>query len=154
MPIVNPIIFLDIDGVLNSHSEYSDEFREPTPVPLRIGPVQNLQLLLRTIDGRIVISSTWRTRMRPNPVLCPVRQSLNRFGIDSSLIIGRTGDVGERGRQILDWVRVHRPAKWVVLDDNSNDFDNHREVMKRFILVNRKVGLTASDVDKAIVIIG
>ena len=154
MPIVNPIIFLDIDGVLNSHSDFSDDFREPTPVPLRIGPVQNLRSLLRTVDGRIVISSTWRMKMRPNPVLCPVRRSLDRFGIDSSLIIGRTGDVGERGRQILDWVREHRPAKWVVLDDNSNDFDDHREVMKRFIWVNSKNGLTVSNVDKAIAIIG
>lgn len=151
--MTNPVIFLDIDGVLNHHSDSGEACREPDLFPLRIGKIQNLRFLLSRVDGRVVISSSWRTRMRDNPVLCPVRRALLRCGLDTNLIIGRTGEHGTRGELILDWVRVHRAEKWVVLDDQAHDFRNHLEIKNRFIHVNPEKGLNDVDIQGALAIL-
>lgn len=151
--MTNPIIFLDINGVLNQTSDTVEDCREPVLFPLGIGKIQNLQSLVTRADGRIVVSSSLRTKMKKNSVLCPVCRALHRFGLDINLIIGRTGDHGTRGELILKWVNEYHPSKWVVLDNKQHDFGNYPQISIRFVQINREEGLTEADTERALAIL-
>jgi hypothetical protein len=69
-----PLIFLDVDGVLNFPSRSAPEALEPLPL-------QNLVLLLRKTGAQIVLSSTWRVHDRLRNKL---QQALWLGGVDAS----------------------------------------------------------------------
>ena len=83
------IIFLDVDGVLNSrnklietykkthkpHSRYSYPFDERC--------LENLQLLIQETNSKIVITSTWRKDEKGRRILL---KALNEYELDNKVI--------------------------------------------------------------------
>lgn len=122
------LIFLDVDGVLNSLSTKT-EIEGYTFVS------DNLIALLKQIvdatDAKIVLSSTWRRGWYckehvPNPddvdlrdirMFEALRDKLHDFGIE---LMSYTDDFGPRGQEIDAWLKVWtgEPIEsYIILDD-------------------------------------
>jgi len=117
------IIFLDIDGVLNSVASiialYDDK-----PVRNEEGfdhvSVGLLKRLCKTTDAKIVISSTWRKLYTYEEFL----EIFSRKGWQDFPMIGTT-PVNQshglcRGHEIKDWLDANEVETYIILDDDSD----------------------------------
>ncbi len=126
------VIFLDIDGVLNS-----DEYFEKT-ANLNIQgieseiDVEKIKLLKKAIDetgAKVVLSSTWRYMRKVKDL----KELLSHYGI---VIIDSTPFLGdERGLEIKQWLTTHARVveDFVILDDeifHSYDQDLVKKLIK------------------------
>ena len=112
------LIFLDVDGVLNSiESMIVNADSGSELCPIRCGLVARL---IRETGAKVVVSSSWRTGNLAN-----TRALLDKAGAGRivSNIIGETpqGFDGHRGSQIAAWLKEHPGvASYVILDDDSD----------------------------------
>lgn len=153
------LIFLDVDGVLNSLSTKT-EIEGYTFVS------DNLIALLKQIvdatDAKIVLSSTWRRGWYckehvPNPddvdlrdirMFEALRDKLHDFGIE---LMSYTDDFGPRGQEIDAWVKAWdgEPIEsFVILDDlGGREMKPHSRYL---VQTGMSVGLTMKHVARAI----
>ncbi len=91
----HPILFLDIDGVLNGHEKYPDS----PYTTIRPDCIAHLNAVVKATDCRIVISSAWRymliqqnRRHKPPMTLMGFGYMMHTHGLTraSSLLIGHT----------------------------------------------------------------
>ncbi len=107
------VIFLDIDGVLNSENT-----RNPRKLPYVVEPrlLKRLYGLLRQTRAKVVLSSTWRY----DPAgLFSARHWRIPF-------IDVTPDLPKqpRSKEILTWLKAHpKVTRFVVIDDEDDDLD-------------------------------
>lgn len=154
------VVFLDIDGVLNSmdylhawhglqHSmpgfktytrfdEYGDAF-DPRCV-------MNFETVLRKTDAKIVVSSTWRMMGLKKFRLMWEQRKLYGEILD---VTGRSSD-RIRGQEVQEWLGVYKPDEYVILDDDS---DFLPEQMPHFVQTDGLFGLTWGDAKKAVEIL-
>lgn len=145
----NPIIFLDIDGVLNNHS-FSDESQSSSILP---PCVVRLNRILIETGARIVLCSAWRYMILGKAMtISGFDYLLRTHGVLSGRLIGHTPadeDVTDRGWQIQGWLDANGYSvnhSYVVIDDL--DCKIHPQVQP-----HGDVGLTDADADKAIAIL-
>ena len=107
---MNPIIFLDIDGVLNSWDWWARRKNEPPPEELMgvvdLDPLacQRLQRICAQTGAQLVISSTWRMH-HTTPGL---QELFARRGLVAP-IIGRTPCLDRQGYEFEEpWNRIGR----------------------------------------------
>lgn len=152
----NPIIYLDIDGVLNGHERHPNGYCGMKPSALR---AMNY-LLAEVPEAMIVVTSAWRYLVH--------NQQMTVTGLESLLlthglachrrIAGITGpdepywppnptedyaDPSVRVRQIEADVAERKPGRWLVLDDLPLPMD-------RLLKTNGGVGLTAWECLRAV----
>lgn len=144
------VIFLDIDGVMNSQDWY--EFIEDTDLDKSQGfgrdidyrAVKLLNLYIKKHDLYIVITSSWRE--------LTLKQTLQVLGETAMVdiidrIIGQTPRRfdGNRGKEI-DMFLKDRPEidEFYIIDDDS--FDIHQK--EHLIQTDYVHGLTQEDLDK------
>lgn len=166
------IVFLDIDGVLNSRDwvarrpsvmRTSDhhELLQPgsclAQAEEHFDPVAlaRLNKLIEVSHAKIVISSSWR-KLYALPML---DRMLRHRGLQGQIIIGctpnlrHTQEIHHRGREIDAWLQLlgtrHYPDAFVILDDDS-DMEPH---MHRLVQTDPEVGLTEADVERALVML-
>ena len=144
------LIFLDIDGVLNSSSG-----QEPYLSDMEVA---KLELLKRLIDetgtAGIVITSD---RRYSEFDMKDKKEAFERFGIR---IVGLTRRPSEedlddnRGKQIMDYLSSSEEDidQIVILDDNDEGISSYFE--EEFILVNRYFGLNEAVFQKALKTLG
>ena len=141
-------IFLDVDGVLNSHNHQLEMFyingylREKFDVPFDWNALENFNKLVVETDSNIVLSSTWRLYERGEKL---IREILRFYNIEDRLI-GRTTNMPyqSRSREILDYLYRYPCDHLVVLDD-----DYYTSLMDYSVWVNARTGLDEVDVEKA-----
>lgn len=110
---MNRILFLDVDGVLNS----GKIIRHQGMYGLGSEQLRLLKLIANTTGCHMVLSSSWR-------LYDNLRKTL-RIAFDQHQIphwIGQTPDLGDvpRRDEIVSWLNDHSdPASIVVLDDDS-----------------------------------
>ena len=146
-----PILFLDLDGVLNWHV-YNQEARSSKLEPQCIAP---LNRVLKATGCSIVIISAWRYvvsggamtlsgfeyMLRSHWIKCPGR------------VVGITrndrsteSDPNERGEQIKEWLAEHPQVKrYAILDDMQEGFAG-----MKIVRTNGQVGLTEPEADRLI----
>ncbi len=167
------VIFLDIDGVLNSeeyfkrwheenlgqkgHDHYVDEIA-----------VDRLMDLIQKTGCYIILSSSWRRHNLPDTILyLSEHRSLDRIqpyliGITPRLwqYRGRGDEIKRLMNEWSDWVKrglISEKFKddkinnYVILDDDSDMLDEQKE---HFIHTKWAVGLQDSDVEKCLNILG
>lgn len=158
---ISKILFLDIDGVLNSHqsADYFHRVRgEWNPYeefcPISVG---NLCTILEEVpDLKIIMSSTWRIGIPNLEKLKEIFDALPT-SIESSLIKSRLIDKtpvhrdSPRGLEIQEWVDVNKDKltkdfRMVILDDDSD----MAHLKPHLIQTNGVLGLTLLDAQKAI----
>lgn len=146
------LIFLDVDGVLNS-TKFAVKMLEEDNVRIYAEDLldpHSLRLLKRLVDetgALLILSSSWRKipESRRN-----LERQLEQHGMwiaDSTPCKG-----GERGDEITAWFSMIPSAqkcRYVILDDDS-DMTVH---MKHLVQTSFDTGLTREHVDKAIKIL-
>lgn len=146
------IIFLDVDGVLNSvnnliriHKKTNKSY-SCYSYPFDYECLENLKELVFRTKSNIVISSSWRKSKEGMQKLFEV---LKMYELDE-LVIGATPFLGtNRGEEIskyLDSIKYIDIINFVILDDD-NDMEN---LSDHLVLINNMTGLTHENVDEAL----
>ncbi len=146
------VIFLDIDGVLNSSAYFDrigvgrDGLRLPAFSGDQIDPeaVGRLNEIVATTNARIVISSSWRL----GHTLEELRELLAARGLVGN-IIGVTPNLmtDARSEEIKKWIERHGATNYVILDD---DHLAGVGMGPRFVWTSFVYGLTDEHVEQAI----
>ena len=154
----NPIVFLDIDGVLNSYGWWSRRttmefpYREFDPVCL-----SRLSDLVEHVNADIVISSSWRKPDRPKESkreLIDLFADVCRYWAINSSISGRIADItpkldAGRGMEVQHYLSDQPgTCEHVILDDH-NDFSPDQPLVQ----TDSSVGLSFADSLKALAIL-
>lgn len=144
------VIFLDIDGVLNSSKTVDRNFDYPELDP------QNLVVLQKIVnetDAVLVLTSSWKddwinkdgTVSRQQEM---IRYQLNRYGLD---IYDCTADkIYNRGEGIIKWLNAHEVKSWCVLDDEIFPDYEHMQIVEKLVKTSYMDGLTDDCVNEAI----
>ena len=146
------VIFLDIDGVLNS-DEYLDKVKNSDIQGIeRDIDVEKVKLLKRAIDetgARVVLSSSWRYTRNARYL----KELLANYGIrvDSTPYIR-----DERGLEIKKWLSENQGVEdFIILDDEIFDSFDEKLIKKLVKISNENgrslgEGLLPKDVDEII----
>lgn len=160
--MINNVIFLDIDGVLNSNfwnESHQMEISDGTLIDQK-----NIELLAELVNktgAKIVLHSGWRMWFDAN--LKPLRK-------ESERLVNMLDDVGlsiydvtpdltteeirrskkfslVKADEIILWLKLHEEVtEWIVIDD----LDLHNELIgSHQIKTDSRVGLTMEDVEAA-----
>jgi hypothetical protein len=145
-----PLIFLDIDGVLNSNAYLSARpmLAERDETLIDPDAVKLLDRLIRASGAALVISSTWRLELD----VATIGKILARRGLRRGIPISRTPERPgrPRGEEITAFLRKEgdRPP-YVILDDDS-DMPGHG---RHLVQTDPRYGLLPGDVDRALAIL-
>lgn len=133
--MINNIIFLDIDGVLNS-----DKYFDSISNKECINPVDRLmldidtskvKLLLEVINktnAKIVITSSWR-RMKLYPY---IKERLVSMGLP---VVGETPFLeGQRGEEIRAYLADNQVDNFCIIDDEV--FKDYQELEDNLVITN------------------
>lgn len=155
-----PILFLDIDGVLNDHK--SDPLAESTTILPRC--VEQLNRILDTTKCRVVLVSAWRYMHHGGAMTLAAMEYLFRthwIHVKDGVLIDVTRRdwepyemrATERGRQVREWLSRHDHGgvgAFVALDDMDLGYTHYNIP---FVDTDGKVGLTEVEADKVIEIL-
>lgn len=144
------IIFLDIDGVLNSHRKLIEVYNKTHKphsgynYPFDEICLNNLKRLVEVTNSKLVITSTWRKDKKGRDTLI---KALKEYQLDQS-IIGYTPILHQpRGIEIQAYLStLEQQANFIILDD-----DTDMETLVNYLVkTNIKVGLTKENVEEGI----
>lgn len=144
------VIFLDIDGVLNSSKTVDRNFDYPELAP------RNLAVLQKIVDETsavLVLTSSWKddwlnedgTVSRSQEM---IRYQLNQFGLD---IYDHTADMTyNRGEGIINWLNAHETESWCVLDDEIFPDYEKLQIVEKLVKTSYMDGLTDDCVNEVV----
>lgn len=148
------IIFLDVDGVLNSHEWWDrrpkletghtrDDYERNEFDPLA---VERLRTILDATKAEVVLSSVWRLGEES-------RSAVRQYACDFIDITPRCSS-GIRGAEIIMWIRKNVPGyyndgvlKFAIIDDDSDMLLSQKD---NFFQTSNDHGLTDEIVDRVI----
>jgi len=135
------IIFLDIEGVLNSKSYLNTSYL----IPFDPKCLENLQKLVKETNAKIVVSSTWRKSETGRKQLLAI---LKEYDL-ANVVVGCTPILDTREKEIDAYLQLTEQLDaFVILDDMK--IDNYLPYQ---VQTDRITGLTEEDVIKAIKIL-
>lgn len=145
------VIFLDIDGVLNSNKFYDERScdlfiaeHELTSC-IDVDAVDCLNSIIEATNSIIILSSSWRNLAPINSI----NRALRYHGI-AKPIIGVTPPYGSpRGKQISQWLDMVDVDGFVILDDDSG----MGHLSEHLVQTSYKTGLLEEHVQPAIEIL-
>lgn len=159
------VLFLDIDGVLNSASyrksapstgDIDVDFRDLArrlPTLLDAWCVRRVQSICDDTGAVIVLSTSWRVLG-----LDVVRPILRDAGLTADVVdkIGREGGGRSRGMAIRAWVGYHRDVAdggaWVALDDRRDVYEDLGAL--HCVMTDDAHGITDDDARAAVLLLG
>lgn len=152
------IIFLDIDGVLNSGIRHETEpywYTKPTPDDIRIYhggdwiEIKMLQMLKDLVDEYnlyIVGISSWFSR---NEKLKHKNYKVIAEFLDLPIIDISNNTGGQRDRGAIEWIKEHpeyEVEEWCYLDDADHLFDDPSD--PRLVQPSGRYGLQDYDIEE------
>ena len=149
------VIFLDIDGVLNTKS-----YRENPEVDYFEQPISEvhmclLEYLVKSTGAKIVLSSTWREYWDKGKLQFDrFGDYINRLFAEYGLeIYDKTPELRGRSEEIDAWKKLHQDEleSYVILDDF--DFEWSQENEKHLVKTMDEVGLDEEAVERAALIL-
>ncbi len=141
------VIFLDVDGVLNSIGTH--RLTANGCIFVGVTHMKNLQRIVNETNAKVILSSDWRYDRddpRQNSDFLELKEELLRYGIP---IYGYTPELpsAHRGAEIDAWLRDHNEVvNFVILDDRL-DIDPNKDHWVRTVMSR---GLGADETDEAI----
>jgi len=143
-----PVVFLDIDGVLNSTQFFKMEDTYPKSNPRSQLDSEAISYLNEIADWNFVLSSTWRKFYDKSEM----NNMLDDMGFKGT-IIDYTPDLNWqgsiRGNEIMVWMRENNlgdSKKYVIFDDDSDILYWQRN---NFVHVDNHFGLGPNHVWRA-----
>lgn len=160
------VVFLDVDGVLNSlYSHSIDNSERWTEDEVSMYHIEKLKRLIQETNAKIVLSSCWKNYL---PMFID-KYELNDFQIElGQILLRKLKEVGleiydvlpdlerkvrrnTKGYEIEAWLKEHLDVEvFVVIDDEDIVLPEQKSV---FLKTTFKDGLTDEIVDKAIEIL-
>lgn len=146
------VIFLDVDGVLNSDEYIKGTIKSNIQGIEKHVDVEKIKLLRQAIDqtnAKVVLTSSWR--------LTKMAQELIKLLITYGIYVNTTPYIrNERGLEIKQWLADNQNVEdFVILDDEI--FDSYDEgLMKKLVKIsngnghNFGEGLLPKDIDEII----
>lgn len=138
------IVFLDIDGVLNTKASWK------TPFQLNKACIKPFceYLLSQKAEIKIVLTSSWKNGYSTIPEnetaqLQELRAQLAEFGL---AIYGRTRNMQNRMLEIDEYLSSHDVEKYAIIDDDPNEYN--KDYLKKVSLIDFETGFTASQSKK------
>lgn len=148
------IVFLDIDGTLND-CIFNKNAQSFTILPRC---VDQLNRIIYDANAYMVLISSWRyIILGGDMTLRGFEYLLRTHGVwCTDRLVGNTTfdikDVSERPSQVARWLQNNKNVKnHVVLDDNSKQDWSKYDIKN--VLVNKKIGLTEQDANRAILML-
>lgn len=133
------VIFLDIDGVLNSVAY--DRERTTKEGNIDVSRLPLVKQIVDATDAKIVLSSTWRIHWEAEETLCDsIGKALNHTFQMAGLSIADKTPVLSHNRQqeILSWLQKHPQVQnYVILDDI---FGGWGELEPHLVKTNSRIG--------------
>lgn len=114
------IIFLDVDGVLNSERWFKKRYDKKNPFETYVNPkfVKNLAKIVKRTGAKIVLSASCRNDVKKDK-RHHLRRSLAKYGL---VIYDYTPDTGmDRGIDIQEWLNHHLNVTNIVILDDETD---------------------------------
>lgn len=141
----NKIIFLDVDGVLNSVQDgFSINLKTDKHLKL-------LEQLVKETNSNIVLSSSWRIGFgRSFSLSNTLISRLKEHGL-SILDITPEREDGNRSLEIKEWIGKNPVKNILILDDEEFDIGNI--FLNNFVKTNNEIGLQEDDVKRGIKIL-
>jgi hypothetical protein len=143
------IIFLDFDGVLNSHKwmEANQHLFDAQQIFMHSDvdreAVARVDRICKETGAKVVVSSTWRLFNTVERL----QEILKNHGFTGE-VIGRTAHLGgKRGGEIGKWLNEHGPVESFVILDDDGDMVH---LMDRLIQTSFDLGLQDKHADIAI----
>lgn len=149
------VIFLDIDGVLNTPSSKS---RCGEYIGIDDDKVKRLADIVKRTNAKIVLVSTWKNYWHREVKLKPLQdytatyldKKFEKFGLK---VADKTRDKVDgiylsRGEGILEYIERNNVTSFVILDDFQFDYDGC-DLTDCLIKTNSAIGLTNGQVEKA-----
>ncbi len=127
------VIFLDVDGVLNTETTCE---RAPSELYTGIDEmrVQILAGAMRKCEANgVVLTSTWKELKPDHDDYTYLKEGLSKYGIE---ILGKTEEphVYQRGTGVLNYLDDHPEIdEFVILDDRHFDFENSNKLWENYI---------------------
>lgn len=146
------IIFLDIDGVLNSRESITRK-KDTHGIYCDLPDMEHIKHLNKIIDdtdARVVISSCWRH----SHTVFGLATILYLCGMRPNVVLDVTPRVRlsrSRGEEISKWLEdTHYNIKGIVILDDDRDMNG---LLHKLVKIEGQIGLTYEDAEKAIKII-
>ena len=161
---MNKVIFLDIDGVLNTGGWYTrmDRNTPKDKYGYAFDPksVANLKMIIDETGADIVISSSWKSfglsgledmwqdRGLPGKLI-----GITPNSVSDEMLLNANLDHMElfsiRGMEIKEWLDKHgkKVSHYVIIDDMDNFLPEQKP---HFVQTDPEVGITEEDADMAI----
>jgi len=157
--ITGPILFLDIDGVLNSiqsaKRRYEAGHRDST-WQIDSETIPHLQKIIDETNCTLVLSSTWRllhslSDMRGMLAMAGLRGTIPLRDKTPSIskVVGTIEYTKGRGHEIQAWIDMRQYSGVYCCVDDDSDFLPHQPLVQ----TNVEVGLTAADAWRCIEIL-
>lgn len=149
------VIFLDVDGVLNS-KDWLENNRVGTENSVNPEKVKLLAEIVQKINAEVVLSSTWRYIPEEHPMFLHLMDVLGRNGIKIHSFTPELN--GDRPKEIKAWVeKQSEEVKFVSIEDDFSE-DDYRKYGIENCLVRTSYygeygGLQRNHVEKAIQIL-
>lgn len=129
------VIFLDIDGVVCLHKDKDWDNEEEI---FDADCCRKLQEIVSATGCKLVLSSSWR--LFPESI-CSMFRQLKPFGITRENFLGRTPLRGERGDEVMAYLKKRPQIEtFVALDDER--FYSRAFPQDRLILTKPESGIT------------
>ena len=149
------VIFLDLDGVLNTPSS---ESRCGEYIGIDDEKVEKLKKIVEKTKAEIVLISTWKKYWRKEEKLKPLQDYSANY-LDEKLAkqglkaIDKTKDKADgrylsRGESILEYVYRNNVENYIILDDCQFDYDGC-DLTDNYIKTNQIEGLSEQQVKAA-----
>lgn len=149
------ILFLDIDGVLNSR-QFLSQRKDSHDSQLDPIPIILLNMIIRDTGCKIVISSSWRHYHSLQQIDAMLAEQGMIF---HDVIIGKTEDLflenKSRVDEIQDWLHKNPTVKsFAIVDDDALDLYGSLDAFgDRFVKTDFATGLTIDHARKIISIL-
>ena len=128
------VVFLDIDGVLNTRTTIQSSPKGYTGIDdARVTVLANT--IRKYGGGDIVLASDWKNLKEGDEDYLYLLTKLNREGLTIS---GKTKDEkNARGVGVWEYLQIHPEIEeYVIFDDNTFDFRDHRKLWERLLLTH------------------
>lgn len=145
------VIFLDVNGVLNSFDYYENmEIDEMLAHPLDPRAVKRLAEIVRAADAKIVLTSSirwaWHAEYEKRNIDC--KQLTDILAVENLEVYDVTPKGSSRPHEIRKWLRKHPFTKYVIVDDsNSKDWETYH-LTKHLVKTNIETGGLTDELTK------
>jgi 3-deoxy-D-manno-octulosonate 8-phosphate phosphatase KdsC-like HAD superfamily phosphatase len=148
------VIFLDVDGVLNSYEWlYSNPKIGKTRNHLDDNAVEVLSKIVKSSKAKIVLSSSWRTIPENTEPMLQLKEKFQKLNLSIFDRTGRSPKKKSRGWEIREWIKknskIYNITSFVIIDDDSFDIVNHKKtLLPYYVKTSFKDGLKESHIPK------